>query len=151
MDNSAQYFHQVYRRAFQLTCVWHLEPENTQVASYVYDMWLILLKLLQFCIALFQGPDFVLSPTLSIKGANYNVNTVCLGMPQTTGEFLLRFLSLKNVFFSRCPVGHSSEIYFLWLTLSIHEIGEFSSNLALFCGFSQGGFIWVLPAVTKVL
>ena len=29
MDNSAQYFHQVYRRVFQLSCVLHLEPENT--------------------------------------------------------------------------------------------------------------------------
>ena len=29
MDNSAQYFHKVYRRVFQLSCVLHLEPENT--------------------------------------------------------------------------------------------------------------------------
>ena len=29
MDNSAQYFHQVFRRVFQLTCVLHLEPEST--------------------------------------------------------------------------------------------------------------------------
>ena len=29
MDNSAQYFHQAYRRVSQLTCVLHLEPEST--------------------------------------------------------------------------------------------------------------------------
>ena len=29
MDNLAKYFHQVYRRVFQLTCVLHLEPESS--------------------------------------------------------------------------------------------------------------------------
>ena len=33
VDNSAQYFHQVYRHVFQLTCVLILEPESTLFAQ----------------------------------------------------------------------------------------------------------------------
>ena len=34
LANSAQYFHQVYKRVFQLTCVLHLEPETIIMEWY---------------------------------------------------------------------------------------------------------------------
>ena len=38
VDNSAQQFHHVYRHVFQLTCVLHLEPESTQLSSYMFSI-----------------------------------------------------------------------------------------------------------------
>ena len=38
VDNSAQYFHQVYRHVFQLTCVLHLEPESSKNAMRIIQL-----------------------------------------------------------------------------------------------------------------